>query len=163
MAQWARAVAGQEWASTDARLKMNGLSHAVLDQLVLDAARPVQRNAALRPQGGLSVVARRRVIDWIEANLHARFTLSDLAAQAALSEFHFARMFRVSMGVTPHAWVAQRRFARACALLSRRTGVPLPLESVVSACGYANASHLNHRFHEELGVTPARLRRLARG
>ena len=163
MAQWARAVAGQEWASTDARLKMNGLSHAVLDQLVLDAARPVQRNAALRPQGGLSVVARRRVIDWIEANLHARFTLSDLAAQAALSEFHFARMFRVSMGVTPHAWVAQRRFARACALLSRRTGVPLPLESVASACGYANASHLNHRFHEELGVTPARLRRLARG
>lgn len=98
----------------------------------------------------------------IEANLHERFTLSDLAALVALSEFHFARTFRVSMGVTPHAWVTQRRFARACELLSRRSGAPLPLETVASACGYANASHLNHRFHEQLGVTPARLRRLAR-
>ena len=113
LARWAQMLAGYEWASADARLRANASSHAVLDRLVLNAARPVQRSAALRPRGGLSGQARRRVVDWVEANLHERFTLADLCAQVALSEFHFARMFRVSMGVTPHAWVSQRRFARA--------------------------------------------------
>ena len=102
--------------------------------------------------------ARRRVVDWIEAHLAESFTLADLAAQAALSEFHFARMFRVSMGVTPHTWVAQRRFARARELLSPRTPDALLLDQVASACGYASASHLNRRFREELGLTPARFR-----
>ncbi len=158
LAQWARLLADEHWASADSLLLMNSASHAALDRLVLAAARPAHRNAALRSRGGLSAMARRRVVDWIEAHLSEHFTLADLAAQAALSEFHFARMFRVSMGVTPHAWVAQRRFARACSLLSRRTSEQLPLERVAADCGYANASHLSRRFRDELGTTPARFR-----
>ncbi len=154
LALWAASVAGQEWQSVDARLRLNASSHALLDRLVLDAARPSRRTAAQRPRGGLSAPARRRVIDWIEANLHESFTLSDLSAQVALSEYHFARMFRVSMGVTPHAWVSQRRFARARELLSRTPGEGTSLECVATACGYANASHLCRRFREELRVTP---------
>lgn len=156
--QWARLLANEHWTSAESRLLMNSASHAALDHLVLAAARPAQRSAALRPRGGLSAPARRRVIEWIEAHLSESFTLVDLAAQAALSEFHFARMFRVSMGVTPHAWVAQRRFARACSLLSRRQSEGLPLEQIATACGYANASHLTRRFQEVLGVTPTRYR-----
>lgn len=158
LAHWAQLLANEHWASPESRLLMNSASHAALDHLVLAAARPAQRGAALRPRGGLSSPARRRVIDWIEAHLSESFTLADLAGQAALSEFHFARMFRVSMGVTPHAWVAQRRFAHACALLSGKPSERLPLEQIAHACGYANASHLTRRFREELGVTPTRFR-----
>ena len=158
LARWARLLANAQWASPESRLLMNSASHAALDHLVLAAARPAQRNAALRPRGGLSAAARRRVIDWIEAHLAESFTLADLAAQAALSEFHFARMFRVSMGVTPHVWVAQRRFARACELLSGKPHDGLAVEQVAAACGYASASHLTRRFREELGTTPARYR-----
>ena len=57
-----------------------------------------------------------------------------------------------------HAWVAQRRFARACALLSPRSTDFYSLDHVASACGYASASHLNRRFREELGITPTRFR-----
>jgi len=158
LAQWAAMLTIQEWDSADSRLRANASCHAVLDRLVLNAARPSQRSAAQRPHGGLSAQARRRVIDWIEANLHENFTLADLSAQAALSEFHFARMFRVSMGVTPHAWVTQRRFAHACELLSRKLRAPPSIEWVATACGYADASHLNHRFREVLGMTPAQFR-----
>ncbi len=159
LVQWAGLLANEHWTTTDSRLRMNSASHAAIDHLVLVAARPVLRSASLRPRGGLSVQARRRVIDWIEAHLQNGFTLADLAAQAALSEFHFARMFRVSMGVTPHAWVAQRRFARACELLSRKRAQALSLERVAADCGYAHASHLNRRFREALGMTPAEYRR----
>lgn len=158
LAHWAQLLANEQWSSADSRLLMNSASHAVLDHLVLAAARPIQRDSALRVRGGLSAAARRRVVDWIEAHLPDSFTLADLAVQAALSEFHFARMFRVSMGVTPHAWVAQRRFAHACKLLSARSPDADSLERVAATCGYANASHLNRRFREELGMTPTRFR-----
>lgn len=157
LARWAAMLAGCQWESHDARLAIDSASHAALDHLVLAAARPLHRNAAMRPRGGLSATARRRVVEWIEAHLHEDFTLADLAAQAALSEFHFARMFRVSMGVTPHAWVAQRRFARACECLKQTR---LPLERIAAACGFAHASHLNRRLREELGVTPLQYRRM---
>lgn len=160
LARWAALLADQDWASTDARLRINGASHTVLDRLVLTAARPALRTAALRPRGGLSAPARRRVIDWVEANLASGFTLADLAAQAALSEFHFARMFRVSMGVTPHAWVAQRRLARACELLGSSS---LTLEEVAAACGYAHASHLCRRFRATLRTTASDYRNAAGG
>lgn len=149
---WAARLSAQTWSEVDARLKVDALSHAVLDDLVLAAARPVRRSAAQRPRGGLSALARQRVVEWIETHLSERFTLADLAAQAALSEFHFARMFRVSMGVSPHAWVAQRRSARARELLRRTT---LPLDQVAADCGYAHASHLVSRFREVFGATPA--------
>ena len=158
LAQWAGLLANEHWKTTDSRLRMNSASHTALDHLVLATARPVLSTAALRPRGGLSAQARRRVIDWVEAHLQDSFTLADLAAEVALSEFHFARMFRVSMGVTPHAWVAQRRFARACELLSRKRVQPLSLERVAADCGYAHASHLNRRFRETLGMTPAEYR-----
>ena len=158
LARWAATAAGFSWDSVDARLAVNAASHSVLDHLVLAAARPSQRSASLRPRGGLSAMARRRVIEWIEAHLHEDFTLADLATQAALSEFHFARMFRVSMGVTPHVWVAQRRLSRACDYL-RQTDQTL--EQIASACGFAHASHLVRRFRGELGITPLQFRMLS--
>ncbi len=158
LARWAAMLAGCLWESHDARLAIESASHAALDHLVLAAARPLHRSAALRPRGGLSATARRRVVEWIEAHLHEDFTLAHLAAQAALSEFHFARMFRVSMGVTPHVWVAQRRFARACECLKQTR---LSLEQIAAACGFAHASHLSRRMRDELGVTPLQFRRMS--
>ena len=154
--RWAARLNTQSWADIDARLSVDALSHAVLDDLVLTAARPVVRSAAERPRGGLSAVARRRVVEWIETHLREDFTLADLAAQAALSEFHFARMFRVSMNVSPHVWVAQRRSARARELLRHTT---LPLDQVAADCGYTHASHLVRRFRDAFGTTPAYYRR----
>jgi len=51
LAHWAALLAGQDWTATDSRLRINGASHAVLDRLVLAAARPALRGAVLRPRG----------------------------------------------------------------------------------------------------------------
>ena len=159
LVRWAAVAAGSEWDAFDARLAVNSASHAVLDHLVLAAARPIHRQAAVRLRGGLSASARRRIVEWIDAHLHENVTLADLAAQVALSEFHFARMFRVSMGVTPHVWIAQRRFARACEHL--RASAPHSLDQIAVDCGYSHASHLSRRFREELGMTPLQFRRFS--
>ena len=70
---------------------------------------------ARRPhlRGGLSPAALRRVQLFVEANLERSIRLTDLAARAGLSAFHFARAFRFSAGCPPRAYGEQRRIARA--------------------------------------------------
>ena len=101
------------------------------------------------------------MLEFVDAHLEsADLSLPRLAAQANLSEFHFARMFRASMGCTVHDWVAARRLDRARALL-RETA--LPLADIAAACGYAGASHLSRHVKAGTGATPGQFRRACRG
>lgn len=158
LAKWGRHVAALDWQDPAQRLHADALSQAALDHLVLGAARPRQRERAERAAGGLSSVARRRVLAFVDAHLHdADLSLPRLAREAHLSEFHFARMFRASMGCTVHDWVAARRLARARALL-RETA--LPLADIAAACGYASASHLSQRVKAATGTAPGQYRQV---
>ncbi|KQV50725.1 hypothetical protein ASC95_15355 [Pelomonas sp. Root1217] len=157
LAAWAQGVAMCDWQDPVERLRIDVLSQAALDHLVLRAAQPRLRERAERSLGGLSGAARRRVLDFVDAHLDsAELSLPRLAAQAHLSEFHFARMFRTSMGCTVHAWVAARRLDRARTLLCDTT---LPLADVAAACGYAGSSHLSRHVKAGLGATPGQYRR----
>lgn len=160
LAAWAQGVAARDWQDPAERLRIDALSQAALDHLVLQAARPRQRQRAERPSrasGGLSGAARRRVLDFVDAHLDSPdLSLPRLAAQAHLSEFHFARMFRVSMGCSVHDWVTARRLDRARTLLRKAT---LPLADIAAACGYAGASHLSRHVKAATGATPGQLRR----
>jgi AraC family transcriptional regulator len=157
LAAWAEGVAARDWQDPAERLRIDALSQAALDHLVLQAARPRQRQRAERAAGGLSGAARRRVLQFVDAHLDSPgLSLPALAAQAHLSEFHFARMFRISMGCSVHDWVATRRLDRARALL-RETA--LPLADIAAACGYAGASHLSRHVKAATGATPGQLRR----
>jgi AraC family transcriptional regulator len=159
LAAWARGVAALDWLDPAERLRIDELSQAALDRLVLQAARPRLRERAERETrlaGGLSGAARRRVLEFVDAHLDsAELSLPRLAAQGHLSEFHFARMFRASMGCTVHDWVAARRLDRARSLLR---GTALPLADIAAACGYAGASHLSQRFKAATGTTPGQYR-----
>ena len=105
--------------------------------------------------GGLAPVALRNVLEYIESHLGEPLLLCDLAAQVSLSEYHFARMFRKSMGVAPHQFVMQRRMARAKALLLSSNQ---SLTDIALACGFNSASHFSNRFKAAKGITPSQLR-----
>ena len=72
-----------------------------------------------------------------------------------LSPFHFARVFRQATGLPPHAWLKQRRLARARTML-RQGGAPL---NVAFDLGFADQSHLSRQFKQAYGVTPGEYRR----
>ena len=78
----------------------------------------------LRLKGGLAPAQRKRLMDYIDSRLAEPISLGELAAFAALSEYHFARMFRESFGMPPHQHVLARRLERARWLL-RETALPL--------------------------------------
>lgn len=157
LAAWAQGVAALDWSDPAERLRIDTWSQSALDHLVLQAARPQQRQRAERSAGGLASAARRRVLDFVDAHLDSSaLTLPRLAAEAHLSEFHFARMFRLSLGCSVHDWVAARRLARARELLCTTR---LPLADIAAACGYASASHLSRQVKAGTGATPGQWRR----
>lgn len=141
-----------DWRQADSRMVGNAMAHQAVTHLLLSHG---ARRPAADWRGGLSAMARRRVADWIHAHPAANPTLGELAALVDLSEFHFARMFRVSFGMPPHAWVMRARLERARALLG---DARLSLQQVASRAGFASPSHFNNRFRAANGVTPGQWR-----
>jgi AraC family transcriptional regulator len=127
-------------------------AHAARIRAMLEV--PSGRSNRLR--GGLSPAALRRVQLFVEANLERAVRLADLAERAGLSEFHFARAFKTSMGTTPRAFVESRRVERARALLRTTTR---PLAQIAAETGLGGQSRFTTTFRRATGLTPATYRR----
>ena len=107
-------------------------------------------------RGGLSPAALRRVQLFVEANLDRAMPLTDLAARAELSLHHFARAFKMSAGLTPRAFVEERRVERAKHLIN---DTHHSLADIAVECGFGTQSRLTTRFKRRTGFTPAEYRR----
>ncbi len=118
------------------------------------AVPPSARRAHMR--GGLSPAALRRVQLFVEANLAQPIHLHDLAARAALSPYHFARAFKTSAGMTPRAYVEERRIEQAKRLLRESTH---SLAAVAMEVGFGTQSRLTATFKRKTGFTPGEYRR----
>lgn len=83
-------------------------------------------------------------------------TLERIAAAAATSPYHFARIFRALTGETVFAHVSRVRLRQAAALLLEKPG--LTVTRIASAVGYETAPSFNKLFKRTLGVTPTAFR-----
>jgi AraC-like DNA-binding protein len=79
-------------------------------------------------------------------------TLIDLAKEAGLSRYQLIRAFAREFGLTPHAYILQRRIALAQRLI--RAG--RDLAAVATEAGFCDQSHLTRWFMRQFGVTPRR-------
>jgi AraC family transcriptional regulator len=93
----------------------------------------------------------RRVMDFIQAHLDQDLSLDILACQIGFSPYHFARLFRQTLGESPHQCVLRHRLTQAQHLLEAEK---MPLAQVAMACGFHNQSHFTKTFKRYLGVTP---------
>ncbi len=115
-----------------------------------------QSSAHITPlKGGLSSASLRRVLSYIEANLHRDLRLQELASIADLSIFHFARSFRESTSGTPHQYITQRRLQIARALLHKPQWT---VQQIASAIGFTDAGQFAKLFKRNTGVTPTEWR-----
>ncbi|WP_339949279.1 AraC family transcriptional regulator [uncultured Albimonas sp.] len=124
-----------------------------LDRLLDETA----RFGAVR--GGLAPWQERRVRRLVEAGIDGPLPVERLAAEASLGASQFARAFKESFGVAPHAWVLARRLDHACRLIA---GTDEPLGRIAAQCGLADQAHLTRLFRSRLGTTPGAWRRQAR-
>ncbi len=100
--------------------------------------------------GGLSDRQLLQVIDYINEHLED-VKLSDLAQLLGISQFHFSRLFKRSMGVAPHQYVLQQRVERAKQLLKE---TKLSVMEIALLCGFSSHSHLGKYFRQHTGMAP---------
>lgn len=97
----------------------------------------------------------RAVQSYVEERLEHSIVLTELAATAGLSPFHFLRAFKQSLGVTPGQYVLDRRMERARALL---TSSRLSVAEVGICVGFAHSSHFTRAFRRAAGMAPSMFR-----
>ncbi|SEM19124.1 AraC family transcriptional regulator [Bosea lupini] len=110
-------------------------------------------------KGGLAPWARRRSMELMRARLSEDISLDELAAEAQLSPFHFARMFKQSVGVPPRVYLTRLRMERACELLEM---TDLPVTEIASEVGYSSNQVLARLFTKHRHMTPSDYRRAVR-
>lgn len=107
--------------------------------------------------GGLSGYRLRRVMEFINENLEEDLCLAEIAEIAGLSQFHFARAFRKSTGLTPQNYLMRQRIERAKVLLAEDD---LPIVEVSLKTGFKNQSHFTTLFRKFTKFTPKMWREL---
>lgn len=137
-------------------LQASTLAHRLVSHLADHYCRPLPRRPGSRPRPGR---LERRLLDrvarFVEDHLSEPLLLDDLAREARLSPYHFARSFKASTGMAPHEFVTMRRMERAKALLlTTRHSVP----EVAYSVGHANLSHFRRLFRRHTGLRPSDLR-----
>jgi AraC-like DNA-binding protein len=110
----------------------------------LDAPWPVSRESRS--------VARAR--EYLDAHSGEEVELAEIARVAGLSRSHFIRAFRQETGLTPHAYLMDRRFRTATRLLGKGEAPG----DVAAVCGFFDQSHLNRVFKARMAVTPGAYR-----
>ena len=97
----------------------------------------------------------RRVMAYIQSNLHRELRLAELGAVMHMSPYHFARLFKRATGMSPYRFVVHRRMDAATALLTTSTS---SISSIARAVGFKTASHFATTFRRLTGVTPSAYR-----
>lgn len=108
-------------------------------------------------EDGLSKVKLKQAIEYINTHLSENLSLMAIAAELDMSQFYFCRLFKHSMGMTPHQYLIQQRIERAKQLLKQPK---LTIASIAIKCGFANQSHLAKQFRQHTGLTPKQFRRV---
>ena len=106
---------------------------------------------------------RRRAVEaalWLDSRSSEEIDLERTAAEAGLSAFHFLRLFRQVLGVTPHQYLLRSRLRHAARLLAEPA---LPVTEVALEVGFADLSNFVRTFHRAAGLSPRRFREVAHG
>lgn len=131
------------------RLYVDSLSHILAVNLL-------RQHATTRPhlptyEGGLPSRQLRQILDYIDAHIDQEIKLADLAQLLDMSQFHFSRLFKHSVGVSPYQYLLQQRVERAKQLLKNTDRL---ITDIALACGFNSHSHLSKQFKQLTGMTP---------
>jgi len=134
---------------------LDTLANLLVIHLIKTYTRPLF--PPLEPKEGLTQTKLKHVVDYIEAHLSDGISLEILAEQLNLSRYHFSRLFKKSMGLSPYQYVIQERIKLAKKLLAEQD---LSIIEIAYCCGFSSQSHLTKYFKQQTGKTPKQYRDL---
>jgi AraC-like DNA-binding protein len=91
-----------------------------------------------------------RARDRLDSDPASMITIEELAAESGLGRFRLVRDFAHATGLTPHAYLLQRRTELTRRMIAGGT----PLAEAAIAAGFADQSHMTRNFTRRYGYTP---------
>jgi AraC-like DNA-binding protein len=86
--------------------------------------------------------------------LHPPLKLDDICQAAGLSPSYLIRSFQAQYGMTPHAYLVNRRVQYSRARLRRGDGIA----EVALDAGFADQAHMQRAFRQHVAATPGQYR-----
>lgn len=111
----------------------------------------------LDPAPGLPARASARLLraaEFISDNFTLPLNLEQICAAAGLSQAHLIRAFKNQFGMTPHAYLVNRRIEHGRIKLLRGR----PIAEVAVDVGFADQAHFQRAFKRHLAATPGQYR-----
>lgn len=98
----------------------------------------------------------KRVLDYVSVEYGREITIDTMAMKAGLSTAHFSRLFKETIGKSPHQFVMSYRVEKAREMLANHNK---PLIDIALSCGFADQAHFSRVFKQFGGVTPKTYRK----
>lgn len=142
---------------------------AVLDRLMHGAPAPEAPwlipplRVVTRQSTDTTAICDRALIaamGFIRENAALPLLVNDVAAHAGISRRVLERRFKETLGRSPADYIAEARLAHVKEILVE---TDLPIHDVAQRCGFGSPEYMTYVFRTELGTTPLRYRREARG
>ena len=92
---------------------------------------------------------------FIRANLAGDLTVEHVAKTIGISGPHLHHLFRLHLARTPHGFILEERFQKACKLLH---GTRLQSKEIAYRCGFRDAAEFSRTFRRLAGCSPREYR-----
>ena len=122
---------------------------------------PEPQSEAASPVTGVLLSAEqslfmKRVIDYVEANIHvSELNINDIAAAAATSPSSLNRKMKRIVNITPAEFVREIRIQRASTLLATTDRA---VTDIALDCGFSDQNYFSKFFKAKKGMTPTEYR-----
>ena len=92
---------------------------------------------------------------FIRANIAGDLTVEHVAKTIGISGPHLHHLFRSHLARTPHGFILEERFQKACKLLH---GTRLQSKEIAYRCGFRDAAEFSRTFRRLAGCSPREYR-----
>jgi len=127
-----------------------------LSNVVADSLDDFMRNIYLHGQNHTSETVAR-ILDYLAENFHESVTLKILSQEVNLSTFRISHLVKEQTGKTVVQHIHQLRIQEAQRLLEQSD---LNCTDIAYETGFGDQSYFIKQFRRQMGITPARYRRL---
>lgn len=100
----------------------------------------------------------KRARNYIRDHFSEKPSLGKLAEIAGLSPFHFQRIFKKNLGITPHEYLDDLRIHESKQILLESGDIA----GIANQLGFFDQSHFSRVFKKSVGVSPAKFARTNR-
>jgi len=145
------------------------IGHAVPDKLYVDELVLHLLDVVMSRLGNVAAVAPlpdalklyhlptiEQAQDYLLQHFREDISLQQLAQHCHTSPFHFSRIFKAVLGVSPHQYLLGIRLHQAKRLLG---DTQQPVSDIAFACGFNNLEHFATAYRKKYNVSPSAYRR----